>query len=53
MKYTKFSETSNGLHQYSATSYTTETTTDRSREAGISLEQIGGIRRVVDVKVSV
>ena len=52
MKYAKFSETSTGLDQYGGACYTTETTTDRSREADISLEQMGGIRRVVDVKVS-
>ena len=53
LKYSKFSGASDGLDPYSAGSYTTETTTTRSRDGEVSLEQMGGIKKVVDVKVSV
>lgn len=53
LKYTKFSGKSYGLDQYNATSFNTEATADQERDAGSSLEREGGIRKVVDVKVSV
>ena len=52
MKHRKFPESPPDLDQYSATSYITETTTHPSGDAEISLEQMGGIRREVDVKIS-
>ena len=52
LKYTKFSGNPYGLDQYSANSYNTEATAERVRDIDSSLEHEGGIRRVVDVKVS-
>lgn len=57
LKYTKFSTNSNGLDTWpgfgtATTSYNTEATTDRVRDDEVSLEHMGGIRRVMDVHVS-
>lgn len=53
LRYTKVSGDSRGLYPYNTPSYSTEATTERTGNTNISLERIGGIRRVVDVKVSV
>lgn len=60
LKYTKFSTKSNGMDKWpgdgfdtTATSYDSKATADRVRHDEISLEHMGGIRRVMDVDVSV
>ena len=58
LKYTKFSTNSNDLDRWpgfgtTGASYNTKATADRHGDNEVSLEHMDGIKRVVDVDVSV